>query len=136
MPVCFNVGEELGRNDLKIFLVNDLGVPIDAAEIFYSIYFVDQSTGPPGIEVPIGPAQRTPSNPSVGEYYAALFVPPGASVGDYRIRWTFKQTLADEDRIDQLAVYAEQRGWELDGAPAPWSAPHGSMAQGSAASPE
>jgi len=99
VPVCFNVGTELGRNDLSIFLVDSLGVPINAAEIFYTIFFVDQSSGPPGIEVPIGAAERTPVNPSIGEYYAALMVPPGASAGDYRIRWTFKQTLADEDQV-------------------------------------
>lgn len=99
MPVCFNVGSELGRNDLSIFLVDDLGVPCNAAEISYAIYFVDPSSGPPGIEVPIGPAARTPVNPSVGEYYAALLVPPGASEGDYRIRWTFKKTVNGDDQV-------------------------------------
>jgi hypothetical protein len=96
MAVCFSVGTELGRNDLSIFLVDELGVPVNAAEIYYSIYFVDESVGPPGIEVLIGPEQRIPVNPSVGEYYAALLVPPGASAGDYRIRWTFRRTLMDE----------------------------------------
>jgi hypothetical protein len=98
VPVCFNVGEELGRNDLKIFLVDELGVPVNAAEISFAIFFVDQSMGPPGTEVLIGPAARLPVNPAVGEYYAAIMVPPGASQGDYRIRWTFKKTLADEDQ--------------------------------------
>lgn len=98
MPVVFTPGEELGRNDLKIFLVDELGVPCDAAEISYAIFFVDQSSGSPGIEVLIGASERTPVNPSIGEYYAALMVPPGASPGDYRVRWTFKKTLADEDQ--------------------------------------
>ena len=98
MPVCFNVGDELGRNDLKIFLVDELGVPCDAAEISYAIFYVDDRMGPPGIEVLVGPAERTPVNPSVGEYYAALMVPPGAQWGDYRIRWTFRKTLADEEQ--------------------------------------
>lgn len=98
MPVCFNVGEELGRNDLKIFLVDELGVPCDAAEMSYALFYVDQSMGPPGVEILIGPAERIPVNPSIGEYYAAVMVPPGASAGDYRIRWTFKKTLADEDQ--------------------------------------
>lgn len=98
MPVCFNTGTELGRNDLSIFLVDELGVPCNAAEISYAIYFVDQSMGPPGTEVLIPPEDRTPVNPSVGEYYAAMLVPPGASAGDYRIRWTFRKTLADEEQ--------------------------------------
>jgi hypothetical protein len=98
VPVCFNVGEELGRNDLKIFLVDEIGVPCNAAEISFAIFFVDQSMGPPGVEVLIGPAARTPVNPAVGEYYAAIMVPPGASAGDYRIRWTFKKVLGDDDQ--------------------------------------
>lgn len=96
MPVCFNTGEELGRNDLQIFLVDELGVPCNAAEISYAIYFVDMSPGPPGVEVLIGPPARTPVNPSVGEYYAALLVPPGAGAGDYRIRWSIVKNVGDE----------------------------------------
>lgn len=96
MSVCFGAGQELGRNDLKIYLVDELGVPCNAAEISYALYFVDQSMGPPGMEVLIGPAERVPQNPTVGEYYAALMVPPGASSGDYRIRWTFRKSLMDE----------------------------------------
>lgn len=99
MPVCFNVGTELGRNDLSIFLVDELGVPCNAATISYAIYFVDVSMGEPGIEVLIGPAERTPVNPSIGEYYAALLVPPGASAGDYRIRWTFTKTVGGEEQV-------------------------------------
>jgi hypothetical protein len=99
VPVCFNVGTELGRNDLSIFLVDELGVPCNAATISYAIYFVDVSMGEPGIEVLIGPAERTPVNPSIGEYYAALLVPPGASGGDYRIRWTFTKTVGGEEQV-------------------------------------
>lgn len=96
MSVSFNVGQELGRNDLSIFLVDEFGVPVNAAEISFAIYFVDKSSGPPGVEVLIPPLERTPVNPAVGEYYAAVLVPPGASPGDYRIRWSFRRTLADE----------------------------------------
>jgi hypothetical protein len=96
VPVCFDVATELGRNDLSIFLVDELGVPCNAATIFYTIFFVDKSMGEPGIEVQIGPSQRTPVNPSVGEYYAALLVPPAAAPGDYRIRWSFMKDVDDE----------------------------------------
>lgn len=96
MAVCFAPSTELGRNDLSIFLVDEYGVRCNAAEITYAIYFVDQSQGPPGVEILIGPAERIPVNPSVGEYYAALLIPPGAAAGDYRIRWTFKKSLMDE----------------------------------------
>lgn len=99
MAVCFKPGYETQRNDLSIFLVNEYGVPTDAAEIFYAIYFVDVSKGMPGVEILIGPAKRTPVHPSVGEYYAAFFVPMGAAVGTYRIRWTFKRTVNGEDQV-------------------------------------
>lgn len=91
MSVAFSPGQEIGRGDLDIFLTNSAGNPANAAEIYYDIYYVDTTGGLPGQEVLIAPAQRTPVNPSVGEYYAALAVPPGASPGDYRIRWTFRE---------------------------------------------
>lgn len=95
MPVSFSPGQELGRNDLKIFLTDELGVPVNAAEVTYAIYFVDLRLGPPGVEVLIGPLNRQPVNPSVGEYYAALLIPPGSS-GAYRIRWHLRRTLDDD----------------------------------------
>lgn len=117
MAVCFNVGTELGRNDLSIFLVDELGVPCNAAEISYAIFFVDMSGGPPGVEVLIGPEERTPVNPSVGEYYAALLVPPGASPGDYRIRWTFRKTLADEEQVVVQEFGVNNPESQTDGQP-------------------
>jgi len=104
--VCYDVGTELGRNDLKIYLLDEFGVPCNAAEISYAIFFVDESVGYPGIEVLVGPAQRVPVNPSIGEYYAALLVPPGAAAGNYLIRWTFRKTLGDEEQevVQQFGV--------------------------------
>lgn len=96
--VCYEVGDTLERSDLNIYLVNDLGVPVQAASIFYTLFFVDKSAGEPGQEVLVGPSMRTPANPSVGEYYAAIQVPPGAQIGDYRIRWTFKRANDTEEQ--------------------------------------
>jgi hypothetical protein len=91
---------------LNIFLVNDLGVPIQAAEISYALYFVDKSMGEPGVEVLIGNPNREPVNPSLGEYYAAIQVPFGAQAGDYRIRWTFRRALNEEYQtvVQEFAV--------------------------------
>jgi len=85
----FTPGQTLGRGDLDIFLVDSQGGPTNAAEIYYALYYVDP--GPPEVEVLIGPAQRTPVNPQIGEYYAALQVPGLATLGTYRIRWYFKE---------------------------------------------
>jgi len=98
MGVCYNTGTELGRNDLKVYLVDEYGTPCNAASITYSIYYLDETVGYPGTEVLVGPANRTPVNPSVGEYFAALLIPPGASVGDYRIRWKFIKSVGDEEQ--------------------------------------
>jgi len=89
MPVVWQPGDELGRGDLDIFLTNASGNPANAYEITYSLYYVDPA--PPETEVLIPPADRTPVNPAVGEYYAAIMIPPGAIPGTYRIRWTFRE---------------------------------------------
>jgi len=91
MAVSLVPGQTIGRGDLDIFLVDNLGNPTNAAEIYYALFYVDP--GPPQVEVLIGPAQRTPVNPQVGEYYAALQVPGLATLGTYRIRWYFRQFL-------------------------------------------
>lgn len=74
---------------MDIFLTNNLGNPTNAAEITYALYYMDP--GPPETEVLIGSDARVPVNPAVGEYYAALMIPSGATVGTYRIRWTFRE---------------------------------------------
>lgn len=88
MSVVFQHGQTIGRGDLDIFLSNSNGNVANAYEIYFALYYVDPvSTA----EVLIGGDKRQPMNPSVGEYYAALAIPSGAGVGDYRIRWTFKE---------------------------------------------
>ena len=52
-------------------------------------YYVD--AGPPETDVLIGPAQRTPENPAIGEYYASVQIPSSATYGKYRIRWTLRE---------------------------------------------
>lgn len=88
MSVCFNQGQVLERGDLDIFLTNASGAATNAYSITYAIYYVDPTTG---TECLIGTAARTPVNPAVGEYYASLQVPPNATIGDYRIRWTIQE---------------------------------------------
>lgn len=87
MAVAFQPSQEVVRGDLDIFLTNNQGNPTDPAEITYAIYYLD----PGPVEVLIGSANRVPVNPAVGEYFAALMIPSGATVGTYRIRWTFRE---------------------------------------------
>jgi hypothetical protein len=89
MAVCFDQGQELTRGDLDIFLTYAAGNPTNAYSIVYSIFCVDATTCD---EILIGTADRTPVNPAVGEYYAALQVPPNAKAGTYRIRWNIRES--------------------------------------------
>jgi hypothetical protein len=89
MAVLFKRNQILGRGDLDIFLTNSSGNVSNASEITYALYYVDPT--PPEAEVLIGDPTRIPENPSVGEYYASVRIPPTASYGTYRIRWTLKE---------------------------------------------
>ena len=89
MATEFHPGAEVQRGDLCVFFQDACKVRTNVYEIYYALYYVDP--GPPETEVLIGDPQRTPDNPEVGEYYAALFIPTDAIVGTYRIRWHFKE---------------------------------------------
>lgn len=88
MGTNFYRGQQLGRNDLNIFLVNAANSPVNAAVISYALY--DFTTG---AEALVGMPTRIPANPSVGEYYASVIIPLDANLGSYRIRWTFQEMI-------------------------------------------
>ena len=88
MGTTYYRGQQLGRNDLNIFLVNAANTPVAAAEISYALY--DFTTGQ---EVLVGMPLRVPANPSVGEYFASVIIPLDANMGSYRIRWTFREVV-------------------------------------------
>jgi hypothetical protein len=101
MAVAFNRGQQLGREDLNIFIENADGLPMNPAEITYALY--DFTTGQ---EVLVGPPQRLPANPSVGEFYANIVIPLDANIGSYRIRWTFRETVNGpiQQAVQEFAV--------------------------------
>jgi len=39
----------------------------------------------------LGVPRRTPAHPAVGEYYSSIVVPLDANIGEYRIRWSFRE---------------------------------------------
>lgn len=87
--MAFVTGQTIGRGDLDIYLVDVDGNPTNAYAITYALYWIDSAHG--SVEVLVGSPTRTPVNPTVGEYYAALMIPASANLGDYRIRWTVQQ---------------------------------------------
>ena len=87
MAVTFRRGQELGRaNGLNIFIKSKDKSTVNAAEITFNLY--DFTTG---VEVILPPSGRHPENPGVGEYFARFIVPLDANIGNYRIRWFFRQ---------------------------------------------
>jgi hypothetical protein len=107
MAVAFKPGDTIGRGDLDIFLTNASGNPTNAAEITYALYYVD--LGPPEVEVLIGSVGRIPVNPTVGEYYASLLVPPSSAPGTYRIRWSLRELVSSplQQVVQEFAVVLE-----------------------------
>jgi hypothetical protein len=100
-------GQTLGRGDLNIFLVDGNSNPANAAEITYALYWVDPN--PPNAEVLIGDPNRIPANPTVGEYYASLMIPPATTLGEYRIKWSFKQLVSSPiQQVVQVFTVAAQ----------------------------
>lgn len=87
MAIKLPQGKILGPDDLSISLTDVDGCPTDVYEISYALY--DVTTG---LEVLLGPAQRTPIRKELGTYYASLKIPEDANLGTYRIRWTFRET--------------------------------------------
>jgi hypothetical protein len=88
MSVAFFRGQQLGTSDLDINLENSSAYPTNAAEISYALY--DVTTGQ---EVLLGIPRRDPANDNVGHYYASVIIPLDANIGDYRVRWTFRETV-------------------------------------------
>ena len=101
MSVSFYRGQQLGREDLNIFLVNANGTPSSAADISYALY--DFTTGQ---EVLLGNPERPPVNPSLGEYYASVIIPRDANLGSYRVRWTFREMVGSkiQEVLQEFAV--------------------------------
>lgn len=99
MGTVYKRGQELGRGDLTLFLKAKNGNPVNAAEVSYNIY--DYTTG---IEVLVVPADRTPINPTIGEFYASFIVPLDANIGCYRVRWHFRQYL-NSQQVETLQEF-------------------------------
>jgi hypothetical protein len=91
MGVAFFRGQQLGRHDLNLFLTNANNSPTNAAVISYALY--DYTTG---MGVLVGPQERMPANPGIGEYYASVIIPLDANLGAYRVKWTFQEILGGQ----------------------------------------
>ena len=87
MAVAYHRGHTLTDSDLKILIRNGSGVLVDPYYIRYALY--DVTTG---LEVLIGPPDRIPATSGSGQYYADSTIPLDANIGDWVIRWNFRET--------------------------------------------
>lgn len=86
----FSPGDEVQRGDLCLYFKDSEGQSVNVSEIGFEIVRVGD-----GDKERIGPADRKPVNPVLGEYYASLLVPPSAVPGDYLIRWVYVPKTGD-----------------------------------------
>jgi len=89
MGVAYKSGQTLTDNDLKIAIRNNLGVLVDPFYIRYSLF--DATTG---VDVLIGAPDRIPATVGTGLYYVDATIPPDDNIGDWLVRWNFKETSA------------------------------------------
>jgi hypothetical protein len=112
MGVAFFRGQQLGRQDLHIYLANAADLPVNAAEISYAI--ADVTTG---LEAPVGNPARVPANPALGEYYASIVIPLDANLGLYRVRWSFRELVGGQ--LQQVVQEFEVIDQVVSGSQAP-----------------
>jgi hypothetical protein len=89
VSVAYQPGQTLTQDDLKILIRDNIGNLVDPFYIRYSIF--DYTTG---VEVLIGAPDRIPATMGVGVYYANTTMPLDANIGDWVVRWNFRETSA------------------------------------------
>lgn len=110
MSELYTSGQTLQRGDLEIKFQDSNGDPINVYQITYALYYVDPVTQ---MEILIGNPSRIPINPQVGEYYAALQIPPSANLGEYRIRWTILDTAGGSQRSVVMGFQVVEKGAQI-----------------------
>ena len=87
MSVAYKPGQTLSAADLKISISDSGGTLVDPYYIRYSLF--DNTTG---VEILIGAPDRIPATTGVGSYYVNATIPLDANIGDWLVRWNFRET--------------------------------------------
>jgi hypothetical protein len=88
MSVAYHPGQTLTQEDLKILIRDNVGNLVDPYYIRYSIF--DYTTG---VEVLIGAPDQVPATMGMGQYYVSATMPMDANIGDWLVRWNFRETV-------------------------------------------
>lgn len=90
-PGIFKMGHVFQRGDLPLYVMDNAGNPVSPQKVTFTIYRYDRN----GTAVQIGPADRTPVNVGVGEYYVTGIAGDcGGQPGDYFVKWTYQYNLS------------------------------------------
>lgn len=105
MSVAYKRGQVLGPSDLSISIRDAQGNLTDPRAITYSIF--DFTTG---VEVLIGSPNVEPASTGVGEFYAQTTIPLDANIGDWVVRWNFRETLTSPitQAVQEFNIVADQ----------------------------
>jgi len=87
MSVAYQPGQTLTKDDLKIVIRDTIGNLVDPYYIRYSLF--DYTTG---VEVLIGAPDQIPATTGVGQYYVSATMPLDSNIGDWVVRWNFRET--------------------------------------------
>jgi hypothetical protein len=87
MSVAYQPGQTLTKDDLKIVIRDTIGNLVDPYYIRYSLF--DYTTG---VEVLIGAPDQIPATTGVGQYYVSATMPLDSNIGDWIVRWNFRET--------------------------------------------
>jgi len=87
MSVAFKPGQTLTDADLAINIRDAGGTLVNPSYIRYSLF--DATTG---IEVLMGAPDRIPATAGTGVFYVDATIPLDANVGDWIVRWNFKES--------------------------------------------
>ena len=90
MAALFFPGQTLGPDDLSISIRNSFGALVDPESIYYTIF--DFTTGR---EILMGNQHQMPASPTSGIFYAPYMIPLDANLGDWVVRWDFKERGSD-----------------------------------------
>jgi len=105
VAVSFIHGRQSGRGDLDVFFHTGDGAVYDPYYVRYNLY--DSTSGTPYI---IRPTNRTPINPTTGEYYAyETFLAGTHNIGPHIIRWKFRPLSTSTSRVISVKFDVTER---------------------------
>jgi hypothetical protein len=84
MAVVFKQGDQLSKDDLKIFITDDRDRPFDPYSITYTTYNSDK-------KFKVGQSDKIPIKEDIGYYFVGERINPSYYIGSYYVEWAIKR---------------------------------------------